>query len=198
MALKVRNLWPVILLCWDRRAATVTEMIVHFICRGNAFRSIIAEACLNSLKSENLKAVSSGTAAAVNRTGNLAAYIETLGLLAKNGIREYAKTGYGDQLTPSRLAGADVVICMNQRVYDECQQLVSLPASTRIWSVADIGEPGRVAHTESGKTVCREEAYQEIVESISRLISELSYSTHSHAAKRYHVQVVFPDRDADR
>jgi protein-tyrosine-phosphatase len=141
---------------------------------GNAFRSIIAEACLNSLKLENLKAISSGTAAATDRAGNLAAYRETLALLAKNGIGEFAKTDYGDQLTPSRLAGADVVICMNQRVYDECQQLVSLPASTRVWSVADIGEPGRAAHTESGKTLCREEAYQEIAESISRLISELS------------------------
>jgi protein-tyrosine-phosphatase len=148
-------------------------MIVHFICRGNAFRSIIAEAYLNSLKFESLKAISSGTAAAVGRARNLAAYTETLGLLAKNGIREFAKTGYGDQLTPLRLAEADVVICMNQRVYDECQQLVSLPASTRIWSVADIGEPGRVAHTESGKTLHREEAYQEIVEGINRLISEL-------------------------
>jgi protein-tyrosine-phosphatase len=152
----------------------VAEMVVHFICRGNAFRSIIAEAYLNSLKFEDLKAISSGTAAAVGRAGNRAAYTATLGLLAKNGIREFAKSGYGDQLTPSRLAGAEVVICMNQRVYDECQQLVTLPASTRIWSVADIGEPGRVAHTESGKTLHREEAYQEIVEGIGQLVSELS------------------------
>jgi protein-tyrosine-phosphatase len=149
-------------------------MIVHFICRGNAFRSIIAEACVNSLRLENLKAISSGTAAAVDRAGNLGAYTETLALLAKNGIEEFAKTGYGDQLTPSRLAGADVVVCMNQRVYEECQRLVSLPASTRIWSVADIGEPGRVVRTKSGQNLCREEAYQEIAESISRLISELS------------------------
>jgi protein-tyrosine-phosphatase len=149
-------------------------MIVHFICRGNAFRSIIAEACVNSLKLENLKAVSSGTAAAVDRAGNLGAYAETLALLAKNGIGEFAKAGYGDQLTPSRLAGADVVVCMNQRVFEECQRLVSLPDSTRIWSVADIGEPGRVVYTESGKTLCREKAYQEIAESISQLISELS------------------------
>jgi protein-tyrosine-phosphatase len=152
----------------------MTEMIIHFICRGNSFRSIIAEAYLNSLKFKNLKAMSSGTAAAVERAGNLAAYTETLGLLAKNGIREFAKAGYGDQLTQSRLEGADVVICMNQRVYDECQQLVTLPASTRIWSVADIGEPGRTAHTEPGKNLYREEAYQEIVEGISQLISEIS------------------------
>ena len=150
------------------------RMIVHFICRGNAFRSIIAEAYLNSLRFKDLTAISSGTAAAEDRAGNRAAYAKTLGLLAKNGIREFVKACYGDQLTPSRLAGADVVICMNQRVYDECQQLVSLPAGTRIWSVADIGEPGRVTHTERGRTRYREEAYQEIVDGISRLISELS------------------------
>lgn len=152
----------------------MTEVIIHFICRGNSFRSIIAEAYLNSLRFKNLEAVSSGTAAAVDGAGNLAAYTETLGLLAKNGIREFAKVAYGDQLTQLRLEGADVVICMNQRVYDECQQLVTLPASTRIWSVADIGEPGRIAHTEPGKNLCREEAYQEIVEGISQLISEIS------------------------
>jgi protein-tyrosine-phosphatase len=152
----------------------MTEMIVHFICRGNSFRSIIAEAYLNSLKLNNLKAISSGTTAAADKPGNLAAYTETLGLLEKNGIREFAKAGYGDQLTQSRLEATDVVICVNQRVYDECQQLVTLPADTRIWSVADIGEQGRIAHTEPGKDLCREAAYQEIVESISQLISEIS------------------------
>jgi len=149
-------------------------MIVHFICRGNAFRSIIAEAYLNSLKFKNLRAISSGTAAAADRARNLAAYTETLELLAKNDIREFAKTGYGDQLTPSRLAGAGVVICMNQRVYDECQRLVGLPAGTRVWSVADIGEVGRVPHTEDGKTRYREAAYLEIVVGISQLVTELS------------------------
>lgn len=172
--LKVQGLLPVEPLCRGPQAATVTEMIVHFICRGNAFRSIIAEAYLNSLKFENLKATSSGTAAAVDRAGNRGAYTETLGLLAKNGIQGFAKTSYGDQLTPSRLTEADIVICMNQRVYDECRQLVDLPASTRIWSVTDIGEPGRIAHTASRKTLRREEAYHEIVEGINKLISELS------------------------
>ena len=149
-------------------------MIVHSICRGNAFRSIIAEAYLNSLKFKNLRAISSGTAAAADRARNLAAYTETLELLAKNGIQEFAKTDYGDQLTPSRLAGAGVVICINQRVYDECQRLVGLPAGTRVWSVADIGEVGRVPHTEDGKTRYREAAYLEIVVGISQLITELS------------------------
>ena len=155
-------------------AATMMAMIIHFICRGNSFRSIIAEAYLNSLKSKKLKATSSGTCAEADRTGNLAAYAETLGLLEENGIREFAKAGHGDQLTQSCLDGADVVICLNKRVHDECQQLVTLPADTRIWAVADIGEAGRVADTESGKDRYREEAYQEIVEAIDQLISEIS------------------------
>jgi hypothetical protein len=39
--------------------------------------------------------------------------------------------------------------------------------------VAAICSTSRVAHTESGKTLYREEAYQEIAECISQLISEL-------------------------
>jgi protein-tyrosine-phosphatase len=112
--------------------------------------------------------------ASAERTENRAAYNEVLALLAENGIREFAKTGYGEQLTPARLAGADVVVCMNKRVYDECQRLVSLPADTRIWSVADIGEPGRVAHAHPEKTMYRQEAYLEIADDINQLISELS------------------------
>ena len=152
----------------------MTEVIIHFICRGNSFRSILAEAYLNSFKLKDLRVMSSGTTAAVDRAGNLTAYTETLRLLAKKGIRQFAKADYGDQLTQSRLAGSDVAICMNRRVYDECQQIVTLPAGTRIWSVADIGEPGRIAHTESGKNLRREEVYQEIVGCISQLISEVS------------------------
>jgi protein-tyrosine-phosphatase len=152
----------------------MTEVIIHFICRGNSFRSILAEAYLNSLKLKDLRVMSSGTTAGVDRPGNLTAYTETLRLLSKKGIRQFAKSDYGDQLTQSRLAGSDVVICMNRRIYDECQQIVILPAGTRIWSVADIGEPGRVAHTESGKNLRREEAYQEIVGCISQLIPEVS------------------------
>jgi len=48
----------------------------------------------------------------------------TLDLLEEHGIREFAKVGDGDQLTQSRLEKADVTVCMNQRVYDECLRCV--------------------------------------------------------------------------
>ncbi len=152
----------------------MTGVIIHFICRGNSFRSIIAEAYLNSLEVKGWSVLSSGTMAALDKARSLAFYRKTLALLEEHGIREFAKADYGDQLTQSRLAEADLTICMNQRVYDECLQMVTFPASPRIWSVADVGEPGRIAYAESDEQLYREEAYQEIAKNVGRLVSDIS------------------------
>ena len=149
-------------------------MIIHFICRGNSFRSIIAEAYLNSLQVKGCSVLSSGTTAASDKARSPVFYDKTLALLEKHGIREFAKADYGDQLTQSRLEKAGLAICMNQRVYDECLRIVAFPAGPRIWSVADVGEPGRVAHAESEEQLYREEAYQEIVGNVDRLVLDIS------------------------
>ena len=152
----------------------MTRVIIHFICRGNSFRSIITEAYLNSLEVKGWSVLSSGTTAAFDKARNLVYYRKTLALLEEHGIREFAKADYGDQLTQSRLEKADIAVCMNQRVHDECLQIVAFPTGPRIWSVADVGEPGRIARAESEEQLYREEAYQEIVKNVSRLISDIS------------------------
>jgi protein-tyrosine-phosphatase len=159
-------------------------VIIHFICRGNAFRSIIAEAYLNSLEIKDWIVLSSGTAAASEKARNVASYGKTLELLEKHGIRRFAKAGYGDQLTQSRLERADITVCMNQRVYGECLRYVTFPASPRVWSVADLGEPGRISDVESERRLYREEAYRQIVRNVDRLISDLHTSLIALAADR--------------
>ena len=141
------------------------------------FRSVIAEAHLNSLGMKDLSVLSSGTTAALDKARNLAHYRTTLELLERHGIQEFAKAGYGDQLTQSRLERADITVCMNQRVYDECLRCVIFPARPRIWSVADIGEPGRISDVESQRQLYREEAYQQIVENVDRLMSTLTLAS---------------------
>jgi protein-tyrosine-phosphatase len=149
-------------------------VIIHFICRGNLFRSIIAEAYLNSLEVKGASVLSSGSTATSDQMWNLVYYEKTLELLEQHGIREFAKADYGDQLTQSRLEKADISICMNRRIYDECLPIVTFTADPRVWSVADLGEPGRIAHTASEEQLYREEAYQEIVGNVDRLVLEIS------------------------
>jgi hypothetical protein len=131
-----------------------------------------------------LNVLSSGTAAALDKAGNLAHYRRTLELLAKHGIREFAKADYGDQLTQSRLARADIAVCMNQRVYCESLRCVIFPTNPRIWRVADIGEPGRISNLESERELYREEAYQEIVGNVDRLISDTFAASGCRADRR--------------
>jgi len=52
-------------------------VIIHFICRGNSFRSIIAEAYLNSLEIKDSRVLSNGTTAVPDKPGNLAYYRTT-------------------------------------------------------------------------------------------------------------------------
>jgi protein-tyrosine-phosphatase len=141
---------------------------------GNSFRSIIAEAYLNSLEIKDSRVLSSGTTAASDKARNLAHYRMTLDLLEKHGIREFAKHGYADQLTQPRLEEADITVCMNQRVYDECLRCVTFPASPLIWSVADIGEPGRIPNDMSERELYREDGYQEIISNVELLVSDIS------------------------
>jgi protein-tyrosine-phosphatase len=95
-------------------------VIVHFIGRGNSFRSIIAEAYVNSLKIDDLAATSSGTVGAVNKAKNVPYYRMTLELLGRHGIEKYAKDDYGEQLAQPLLDQADIAICMNQLKQKAC------------------------------------------------------------------------------
>lgn len=147
-------------------------MVVHFICRGNVFRSFIAEAYLKSLQIKNLKVLSSGTTAAQDKLSNSVHYQKVMELLQRHGLADFAKSDYADQLTQSRLDGSDIVVCVNSRVFEECKQLVTLPPKTIVWSVDDLGENGHNATTEQERDAFREETYQQIVKNVDELVKQ--------------------------
>jgi protein-tyrosine-phosphatase len=145
-------------------------MTVHFVCRGNAFRSLIAETYLRSLHLKQVTVYSSGTVAAAHRESNQAFFAQTKVLLARHGIAQFAKQ-YSDQLTPVRLVGADYTICMNQDVYDELSAIAPPPPETIIWSIADVDDAMRINGAPIDRDAFLESAYPKITQAVDDFIA---------------------------
>lgn len=140
-------------------------MTVHFICRGNAFRSLIAEAYLKSLAIPDLAVLSSGSVATTHKQMNRNNHRLTLLLLQQHGLGPFVKPTYADQLTAERLKNTDVAICLNNIVVDECKNIpVILPPRTLVWDVTDIGEKDRIATSDDQRMAISETVFAEITD----------------------------------
>jgi protein-tyrosine-phosphatase len=144
-------------------------MTVHFICRGNANRSLIAEAYLKSLNLKDINVISSGTVVDIYRAENEPRIPHIVSRLDKYGIGKYAKT-YSDQLTQSRVNLGDITICMNAIVFNESNDLVFLPNNTVVWDVTDSGEGSRIIKPGEDEYKYFDDIYSEIKSNIDNLI----------------------------
>lgn len=151
-------------------------MTVHFICRGNTFRSIIAETYLRSLELAGVETVSSGTIGKAHKEANKHNFQLTRALLDKHGILAFANKDYGNQLPAGKPAAGDVVVCMNDRVRQEGEQIGVPLKSAHVWDITDIGEPGRIPKDEAERISFMEDTYQEIVAQVNKLVTELHTS----------------------
>lgn len=148
-------------------------MVVHFICRGNTFRSVMAEAYLRSLALPGVTVISSGTVAERDWADNKPKFQHTLALLDSHGIKHHAKAAHGDQLAAGKDAEGDVVVCFSKRAFNELKRLVTNVDSLRVWNIADIGEPGRIPKDEADEQTLREDVYREITQHVDALVAEL-------------------------
>lgn len=146
-------------------------MNVHFICRGNVLRSLVAEAYLKSLGLENIQVISSGTNVDWDNVVEKGFFANTLNLLDRHGIKSYAKDR-PDQLAQSRIDDQDITVCMNQRVVDEAQAIVELPGDVMNWNIIDIGE-GHRTNRESRQQY-EEEIYKEITDNVDELVKRIN------------------------
>lgn len=142
-------------------------MNIHFICRGNILRSLVAETYIKSLELKNVDVTSSGTNVNWEDETERKYFSDTLKLLNNNGIKEYVKDS-PEQLTQQRVNHQDITVCMNQRVIDEAKKITVLPESTVNWNVIDIGEGHRVV--KSDKELYLQEIYDEIVQKVDELV----------------------------
>ena len=146
-------------------------MRIHFICRGNVLRSLIAETYLRSLHLPNIVVTSSGTNVTLDSEEERQFFANTIALFAAHGIEEYAKNT-SHQLTQVRTDTQDVTVCMNQRVINEASKLVTLPENVQNWSIIDIGEGHRTIV--NNKRQYEEEIFQEVTKKVDELVKQLT------------------------
>ncbi len=144
-------------------------MRIHFICRGNVLRSLIAETYLRSLQLPNITTTSSGTNVDLSSTSEREFFANTIALLKAHGIAKYAKNT-SHQLTKERTADQDVTVFMNQRVINEADAIVQLPENTLNWGIVDIGEGYRTIAKD--RQQYEEEIFQEIVQKVDELVKQ--------------------------
>ena len=142
-------------------------MNIHFICRGNVLRSLIAETYLKSLNLPNVNVISSGANVDWSSETERGYFANTLALLDKHGIKSYAKS-IPDQLTQQRANSQDITVCMNQRVVDEASSIVVWPKSVINWNITDIGEGSRIV--KDNREIYEEEIYKEITDKVDELV----------------------------
>jgi protein-tyrosine-phosphatase len=90
-------------------------MTIHFICKGNTFRSRLAETYLNSKQFPNIKVISSGIEAEINDCGPITWYAQRI--IQDNNLIPFEKPVW-DQTTKSMLEVGDLTIFMHQNIYD--------------------------------------------------------------------------------
>ena len=146
-------------------------MRVHFICRGNASRSLIAEAYLKSLHIPNMETYSSGTVAEQYRLQNLPTIRATSQLLETHDINSAAK-GSADQLSQNRLHVEDMTVFMNQIVYDEAKRSYDIPANAVVWNIVDAGEGARRLNSDDDPYKYNEAIYQDIKTNVDQLVAK--------------------------
>lgn len=128
---------------------------------------MVAETYTKSLGLKNVDVLSSGTNVNWDDPMEREYFSNTLRLLDRHGIKDYAKE-LPEQLTQARIDTMQITVCMNQRVMDEAKKIVALPADTINWNIIDIGEQHRTV--EANKELYLEEIYQEIIQKVDDLL----------------------------
>ncbi len=142
---------------------------ILFICRGNAYRSIIAETYTKSLGIKNIEVMSRGTVARANKEANIQRFAETQALMERHDLLSFAKKQHAQQLTQQDIDHSDLVVCVNDHVFDSCPVNFVLPHNTITWDIADIGDPNNIPRDHHELIEIQERTFNKIQHAVDQL-----------------------------
>ncbi len=131
---------------------------IHFICRGNVYRSRLAEAYALSLaQDKGLKLISSsGIEASKALNGDVDPV--AVKALKTDSIENYLAPKW-KQTTQEDIDNHDVVVLMSQSLYEQAKKSLNIPrGKVRVWSVPDI-----------------DGIYSQIKQEVDKLASEIGF-----------------------
>ncbi|HIA92037.1 TPA: hypothetical protein EYO12_02875 [Candidatus Saccharibacteria bacterium] len=115
-------------------------MNVHFICRGNAFRSFIAETYLRSLQLPDVSVSSSGTIAADYKQPNEKYHALVVAELETLGYSDFINPKWAKTTTQAMLDTADICILVNSIVLEELHGKHFAVSNYHVWDIDDYDE----------------------------------------------------------
>lgn len=114
-------------------------MKIHFVCRGNYYRSRLAEAYLKSKQISGIDVSSSGIQAEESYVldGPIAWY--AMRLIKNNNLIPFMKA-FPTQTTEELLLYADLTIFMTQHHYEYARDLFNFSGDYEVWSIPDLDQ----------------------------------------------------------
>ncbi|HSX43445.1 MAG TPA: NUDIX domain-containing protein [Candidatus Saccharimonadales bacterium] len=158
--------------------------VVHFVCRGNLYRSRLAAAYARTLFDDRFHVSSSGIEATLSATRTSAPYAQAT---AKTHGLDYEIMRPKTQTTNDILNAADVIVFMNKDVYNQARHDFEFDArKAQVWHVADMTPEGFATAEALGTEQALVDAAAHTYAHITRLCNEL----HPYLTKTAWVDVV--------
>lgn len=151
-------------------------MLIHFVCKGNTYRSRLAGTYLNSKQIPNLKATSSGIEASENLNGMIT--WEAQRIIKNNELINF-ESHIWHKTTKEILDKADLIVFMQQMHYDYCKKELGYKKENfKIFNVKDFEDYGFTdkyvsMEDDIGKMELSEKTFEEIKEKVDKLLREL-------------------------
>lgn len=143
--------------------------LIHFVCKGNTYRSRLAEAYFNSVDTPNLECISSGVEAHAIEDPPIEWY--SMKIIQNNNLvlgmsRDSKKT------SKEMIENADFTVFMEKEIYEFCKNMLGFNSDLyQIWNIEDLHT--RDKSVEEIITIS-ESAFKNISEKVDSLVKDLA------------------------